>query len=195
MKKHNKKLGIILTETLIAIGMIAVGVVISSSIINSSITTIKTAQNFLTAQNLITEGIESVKNIRNTNWLKNPNESSCWLRTDVTIDDCSSATFPNTTDNYIADNGSGIWKITEVSAQELDLSGTNVTGQELYRLYIDDNGLYTNNASGNTSSNFYRSVKFTKITADQAEFEIKVQWKDGVKIVGATRKYLMANYR
>jgi len=80
MKSLKQKAGLILVEAIMAVSMMGIGVVILGSIINSGVDTLELSRDYLTAQNLATEGVEIIKGIRDTNWLLKPNDRSCWLR-------------------------------------------------------------------------------------------------------------------
>ena len=69
MKKND---GLILTEVLMSVSLLAVASIIMGSLISSSVSATRASKEYLVAQNLVTEGIEAVKNIRDTNWLRYP---------------------------------------------------------------------------------------------------------------------------
>jgi hypothetical protein len=75
--RYNK--GEALLETIIAFIVLAVGVTIAGMILASSLRNMQNAKNRVIAVNLAREGIEAVRNIRDTNWLKfHSKRRACW---------------------------------------------------------------------------------------------------------------------
>lgn len=60
--------GFTLLETIIAVGVLAIGIVGSLTLVSKSVQTVKMSQNRLVASYLAQEGIELVRNIRDSNW-------------------------------------------------------------------------------------------------------------------------------
>ncbi|MDP2946305.1 MAG: prepilin-type N-terminal cleavage/methylation domain-containing protein [bacterium] len=69
LNKNNK--GFTLLETIVAVGLIVVGLVAALALITNSLFYVSNIQDRLAAANLMTEGIEVVRNIRDNNWLQN----------------------------------------------------------------------------------------------------------------------------
>ncbi len=69
LNKNNK--GFTLLETIVAVGLIAVGLVSALALITTSLFYISNIQDRLATANLMAEGIEAVRNIRDNNWLQN----------------------------------------------------------------------------------------------------------------------------
>jgi len=69
LNKNNK--GFTLLETIVAVGLIVVGLVAALALITTSLFYVSNIQDRLAAANLIAEGIEVVRNIRDNNWLQN----------------------------------------------------------------------------------------------------------------------------
>lgn len=76
------KLGLVLTEALVAMATLTTGVIALSTIINNAISTLAVSRDYMIAQNLATEGIEAVKAVRDSNWLLFPTNKECWLYLD-----------------------------------------------------------------------------------------------------------------
>lgn len=191
---HGKvsRAGMVLTEALVAIATLAMGVMALGTITQNSIATTILAKDYLVARGLAKEGEEIVKNIRLTNRMQKPSDSTCWLRPDV----ASACSSKMTANNYfIASlNASSIWVLTDKGSTlpNPDTPGISSTG--IFRLYSDANGYYPTAKAGTTASKFYRSIKPTVLTDDTATFEIKVQWKDGAKTREINRFITMYNY-
>lgn len=180
----------ILAEALISVTMLASGSIIVGNIIHDTVTSIILAKNYMIAQNLATEGLEAVKNIRDTNWLMKPDDEDCWLRENpINNDPCSNVSIEK---NYIAkqegDNlmlaNSGIYNGGSVYlSHELDIEESSISKAELdlYKLYTDDiSSSYSHNSAG-TPSPFWRGIHLT-IQDDTAVFRARVQWREGAAV-------------
>ncbi len=69
LNKNNK--GFTLLETIVAVGLIVVGLIAALALITNSLFYVSNIQDRLAAANLMAEGIEVTKNIRDNNWLQN----------------------------------------------------------------------------------------------------------------------------
>lgn len=216
MKNRNEKFvslrklsGLILTEALVAIASLALGVMVLGTIITNAVSTTQVSKDYLLAQNLITEAIETVKNIRDTNWLLQPTNRNCWLvLSPIAGSRCGGVAAVG--GNYIAVFNNPRWILQSSGASgELDLANNinALASQENYRLYIDSLDLsgggsadfYRDSASSGASgiaSDFYRNIKFTEIDPgnDFARLEITVEWLEGAKVRNITRELILYNY-
>ncbi len=76
--RKNKR-GESILETVIAMAILAIGISIVSTIIGSSIRNINASKNRIIAIGIAREGLEAMRNIRDTNWLKfNSKKRECW---------------------------------------------------------------------------------------------------------------------
>lgn len=74
-----KTKGETILETVIAMAILASGIMISSAIIGASIRNMNASKNRIIAVNIAREGIEAMRNIRDTNWLKYKHKiRQCW---------------------------------------------------------------------------------------------------------------------
>lgn len=191
---HGKvsRAGMVLTEALVAIATLAMGVMALGTITQNSIATTILAKDYLVARGLAKEGEEIVKNIRLTNRMLKPADSTCWLRPTVS----GACNVNMTTNNYFVAslNASNIWILTDKGSALPNPDTPSVGTTGVFRLYSDSNGYYPTAKVGATPSKFYRSIKPTTIAPDTATFEIKVQWKDGAKTREINRFITMYNY-
>lgn len=68
-----------IAETIIALSVLAIGVTIASSAIVSSLRNMNNAKNRIIAVNLAREGLETMRNVRDTNWLQySDRRRQCW---------------------------------------------------------------------------------------------------------------------
>jgi len=78
-RRRNNIRGEALLETVIAFITLAIGVTIAGMIMGSSLRNMQNAKNRVMAVNLAREGIEAVRNVRDTNWLKfHSKRRACW---------------------------------------------------------------------------------------------------------------------
>lgn len=126
LRKNNKGQGLV--EVIIALGVITTGIVGVLTLTYSSLSASETSIKQIIAANLAREGVEVVRNIRDSNWLSDdPN----WL------DGLISGVDYNGTAQF--DPAAASWTI------DLALEDIYDTGTELYR---DGNGVYTHDNSG-----------------------------------------------
>lgn len=203
MPHSKKRLGMVLTEALVAIATLAMGVIALGTITQNSIGTTILAKDYLVARGLAKEGEEAVKNIRYTNWMLKAADKSCWLRinpNDSVDPNCGSLATAGT--YYVATLSGGVWTLKGEGSTlpNPDKPSENTTAP--FRLYLNSNsdssGYYSLSTKPVTAiaSKFYRSVYLTSIAVDNstATFNIKVQWKDGAKTREINRSLTMYNY-
>ncbi len=81
-----KNKGETLMETLIAISVIAIGIAVASTVILNSIRYMQNAKNRVIALNIAREGLEGMRNIRDTNWLfYSDRRRQCWNHDPSTV--------------------------------------------------------------------------------------------------------------
>lgn len=209
MTPSKTKRGSILAEALVAVTTLIAGVVAVSTIINNAVSATAISRDYLVAENLANEAIESVKIIRDTNLMMWPQYATqCWLvayPSDPLLNPgadgsgCAAKLIVNNT-NYLSMENGGKWKLAVSAAGgDLNLSGI-VNAQAPYRLYLKTfnpgPSQYVKyvHIAGNPVSKFYRSVKTTDIQAGSAAFEVKVQWLDGTQVREIKRNYTIYNY-
>jgi type II secretory pathway pseudopilin PulG len=119
MKKRKLNIrGETLTETIIALSIMAIGITIASTVILNSMRNLTNAKNRVTAINIAREGIEAVRNIRDTNWLYySDKRRQCWNH-DPSAGDCDGLS-PIPPDTYV------VYKHTDQSWR-LELADENI---------------------------------------------------------------------
>ncbi|MBU0981732.1 hypothetical protein KKC94_03485, partial [Patescibacteria group bacterium] len=132
-----------LIETIIAVTIITLAVAGSTSLIRSSIMTNNVIGSKLVALNLALEGIEAVKNIRDTNYLRfSSNPASCWNKLGVTS--VSGCTLPGAQSfrvgvNFALNrdfvNNPFEWQLVTVDA-------VNTGNLDLYEIDTDSDGTF-----------------------------------------------------
>ncbi len=113
--KKNKK-GEIILETIIAMGILAIGITTASTFLASSIRNMNVSKNRIIAVNIARGGIEAIRNIRDTNWLKfQANIRKCWNHNPAT-DTCNNTDEPIFPGKYIIykQEVTGKWVLGEI---------------------------------------------------------------------------------
>lgn len=76
---RNHRRGESILETVIAMTILAIGISLASTIIGSSLRSINASKNRIIAIGIAREGLEAIRNIRDSNWLKfNSKKRECW---------------------------------------------------------------------------------------------------------------------
>ncbi|MDI6591435.1 MAG: prepilin-type N-terminal cleavage/methylation domain-containing protein [Patescibacteria group bacterium] len=141
--------GFTLLEVMAAIFVITVGVIGGMTAVQKTITLISISSSRLIAAYLVQEGIEIVRNIRDTNWLEGRAAEVPW---DEGLQICSAGCEGDYTMN-----------------QSL------VSWQGGY-LNIDNNNFYSY-SSGNPTK-FKRKITISKLEPDILEVQVKVTWSE-----------------
>lgn len=183
--------GLILAEALVAIATLAIAAVALSSIIQNAIAITEVSQDYLIAQNLATEAIEAVKDVRQSNLLIRPRDlfpgsQACWLvlNPQLIVDpahDCSP--LPVADSKYIVKMEGGQWKMEQGANQKA-----------FYRLaLVDEQYVYSLAAANQTK--YYREVRFIDVPEgnQRATFEVTVEWTQGAKVRQIVRRYTLYN--
>lgn len=213
-----QKSGVILTEALFAVSLLVIGGIILGSIINNALSITGISKNYLIGQNLATEGVEAVKNIRDTNWMIFPiapdisgsPKKAVWLCMEPSSTcEGSNSEIPITGNSYLLRQDSNDrWKLINSKdvASELDLYSENNINKKPYILKVVERNFGTSNSylkftSGGNEVTvpsypiFHRGVKFISVSDTEAEFEVKVQWMEGTQVRTISRVVKIYNYQ
>lgn len=158
-----KSNGFTIIEVLIAIFVILVGLLGAFSVINQSLSASGIVSSRLVAAYLAQEGIEIIRNIRDTNWLQagEPLKTSPW-------------------DNGLPD---GNWQVdyttvTLLGTDEFEQCGDSGYNCEDYDgdfLKLNDSGFY--NYSLGTPTKFKRKITLAKEGEDVLKVSVLVEWE------------------
>lgn len=140
-RKKSLKKGESLVEVIMAIFVVAMGSAVATSLIISALQSNQFSRDNLIALNLAVEGIEAMRAIRDSNWLKySYDKPNCWnLFPDPSVITCNDpAAKPIPADKYTVDlsNSQYGWSLTAVGGSGLDLSVP--MGNDNYRLKYYD---------------------------------------------------------
>lgn len=82
MKQYFSNKGESLAETMIALSILAIGITLSALVVSNALTNMSISRNRVVAVNIAREGLEAMRNIRDTNWLKfSDDRRICWNHT------------------------------------------------------------------------------------------------------------------
>ena len=223
-KIHKTKKAETLLEVIIAIFILSLGATTASNLVISAVQSNSFSRDNLVAMNLAKEGIEAVKNIRDSNWLKfSSDKTNCWNQMPG-ADDCAYGAGGGDDNrikagNYTVDldTTSMAWSLAEVgSVLTLDNANTDNSAYQLSvadQIIGDQNNsnltvpLYVSGSSTGTKSKFYRMVQVKYIDETGAKIPLSsdsnpdtmlvtsvVEWKGGSAIHNVTLKTILTNY-
>jgi hypothetical protein len=187
-----------------AIFVVATGSATATSLIVSSLQSNAFSRDNLIGLNLAVEGLEAVRNIRDTNWLKfGYDKKTCWnVMPGLDVIDCSGAGYIDAGNYTVSlDTATMSWSLNSITGL-LQLDGGNVDTNNQYRLYNNEtSNLYVAvSTPPNTESRFFRMVTISYsdpsvIGATQMFVTSTVQWKAGSLTHQAVLRTLLTNYQ
>jgi hypothetical protein len=137
--RHKKFRAESIMETIISITVLTLGVAASLTILRTSLLSNSIIGEKIVALNLAIEGIEALKNIRDTNYLRYASDpDSCWANLTATdVADCTPATsIRDLEDYYFTRDLSDDYFEWGLAAA----SSSNEGNLELYNIDVDDDG-------------------------------------------------------
>jgi type II secretory pathway pseudopilin PulG len=177
MKIFNKQqYGFSIMEVTVVIFIITLGLLGVLSLAAQSIKISNTNKNELIASQLAQEGLELVRNIRDTNWLTDGNDwvlgSGAGNNSDDIIQD-GTYTIDNSIINYMVDD------IDDIAAN----------------LLIDVNGAYSHSMGSASPFNRLITINNWNTYTDFIEVKCEVQWKEGGGIHNYIASTVLYNWR
>ncbi|MFA6435528.1 MAG: hypothetical protein WCW30_00100 [Candidatus Gracilibacteria bacterium] len=186
-----------LAEVIIALVVLAVGATGASTLIYVSISANAEGEQRIEAYNLAREGVEAVRNIRDTNWLRFPgNRTDCW---DVTLETTDPTTCADISTIKIG-NEEGISYVIYPQLNETDEGGNPATdlfswklfaifdpdrtNAEIYEYPFGDDILYVNDPLHTLGES---------LTRTPYERIIRIEKKDDTMIVTSTVSWQFKN--
>jgi len=199
-----------LVEVFVAIIILVVGALSAVKLLGLASINNQLTKERVIATNLAREGLEAVRNIRDTNWLRFGGERRlCWNNLDVST--CLDDDVDGVTNNPIAHETNYIvkfdtlnyrWGLEAAVGGKLDLAdGIDAA----YRLQTDATGLYNHDATG-TDTIYFREIytEYLKLdqslaTVDEEKANIlrvtsKVEWMDRGIISDVTLTTILTDY-
>ncbi len=158
MKSHDGQTGFTLVELVIALSVFTVGIMATFTLSLANVNTADENYQDILAANLAREGIELVRNIRDTNWLRMEANDDCDL---------------NTPGTQICSWNHGLdWGISKVQYNSSALAEVTGNIPDCYnnntcRLYRTANNFYTHDQTApNSATNLARVIYLTALCMD-----------------------------
>lgn len=191
-----------LIETLTAITVIVIATAAALSVVRMSLRGNDIIGDKVVALNLALEGIEAVRNIRDTNYLRfASNPDDCWDALSVDdVDDCPSTEHLNGDSAYYVlerdlDPGTMFkWTLVgtdlttegQISLYSLDLDGDSEVDLKLYaQAGLSSGSDYS--VLSETSGQYQRLLEVSSADSDYIYLKSTVYWEDGEREVSVTR--------
>lgn len=198
--RNNKQLhtsGFTLVEVMAAVTILSIGLIGSLNLINYNLRNISFQKNKIIASGLVEDGMERVRNIRDTNWLNEKNEEEgvdAWDK-DISgkgaIDEGYIRFFCGDNSLYKEVNpkpdGANENSIIDDCADSLNKCKLYIYSNGPLKCYGDDFGSLKNGYTGVQYIGFYRLIHITELTANSNKVSVTVRW-----VEGGQNKYLTA---
>jgi len=162
-KQNNKKSGFTLVETLIAISIFSVSIVALFSVLAQGISNTNYAKKKIIAGYLAQEGIEYIRNMRDSYVLYSVTTGKNWAQFKFALASCNPGNECGFNNSVYVTNPNFIFKCT-----------TNLNGCNLYL----NNGNYNSNSSG-SDSGFTRKIWMSIVKPYEVKIFSKVSWMQG----------------
>ena len=184
-------------EVLVSVAVLTIAVFVLSSIFNNAAASIRVSRSYLIAQNLLIEGMEVVKSVRDSNHMIAPNNPECWLflapKDMASPPDCGGGVVQRDS-SYLVDESDGHWLIKSSGVNQLDLEGGPDNANEHYRLYEGaDHGRFIYENTGSPTG-FYRGINFKVVNDSFATFDVRIQWRDGARVRTLEESFTLYNH-
>lgn len=146
--------GFTLVEALIAMSILIVGIISSFILVTRALYNTNIIQDRLTASFLAQEGLELVRNLRDSNFVKKINGQTI---------------------NWNAGLTSGKYRIsTDINSGTISLSPDNIN-DPLY--FHDDTGFFDYSSSGGMLTSFSRTIEIQTVSSDELRIIVTVNWQ------------------
>jgi len=167
-QKNKKEKGFTLIETLVALSIFLVSVIGIMSVLSGGLTDINSAKKKMTASFLAQQGVEYIRNMRDTYVLYSSLSSVGWTDFNAKILPCMS-----TGGCYLSDeNLSFLDPLMPITGIEINQCTSNCPV-----IYFDDsNGKFNSFPASGSATSFIRTIEAKNITPDEINIIVKVSW-------------------
>ena len=167
--------GFTLVETLVAVSIFTMSVLTLIIILSQGITSINYAKRKIIAGYLAQEGIEYIKNIRDTNVISASTAPVGWAAFKTQTANCFSTDGCYLDDNLLFTGGSSV-TVKNLPYNACPAAPSSCP-QLLYDLGVNSNGRY--NYSSGSPSGFTRKITASLINSDEIKVTSDVSWVQG----------------
>lgn len=197
---NNKKLasnGFTIIEVMAAVAVLSIGLIGGLTVITGNLRSITTSDNRVIAAGLAAEGIELVRNVRDTNWLQgvgwkdriegdvNPRQTIKFFCTDSAISD---NLMPEPADIDDATRCSGVGNDRPCQIYIYTKSADNS------KCYSDNFG--DRSGYSRTPTNFFRLIKLDDdLSANSVKVTVTVKWVSGTQNYVVTASETLYNWK
>jgi prepilin-type N-terminal cleavage/methylation domain-containing protein len=175
-QKNKKKNGFTLIETLVAISIFSVAVIGMLAILASGLTNTISAKKKMTATFLAQEGIEYMRNLRDTYVLYSTSYNDGWNKFNVRV-------YPECEQNGECFFNDETVNFLEPITPMIDLKLVNCGGSCPTINYSSSNARYNSAGLGDVETSFVRSIKTQKLSEGETKVTSTVSWDNGTKKV------------
>lgn len=187
-------LGISLLEVIVAMTIITIGLVGVLSLVIQNVEAQYIDKNILMASGLAQEGLELVRNVRDTNWLAPGNAWKQGLTGDGTYTiDYGGPTSIKMSVNSIADADARLYS-NKICIGGGDEGSDCEQNSDCSSNVCQPSGFYTHTSSGNEPTNFYRLITIVD-NNDYLDVKCAIRWIDGGQNHDYTAETYLYNWR
>ncbi|HTX86819.1 MAG TPA: hypothetical protein VMC41_01990 [Candidatus Nanoarchaeia archaeon] len=172
--------GFTLLEITVCIFIIVMGLMGILSLANQNIQVETINKNTLIASQLAQEGLETVRNKRDINWL----QEGDWEKSSSSVPDSRLDILQEPYYNYTIDASTGAM---------VPISGGIADPRT--QLYLNSSGFYTHNSANASPTGFYRLISVGNESAASTSVTCLVQWKKGSNTYNFSAQTVLYNWK
>ncbi|MDP3057828.1 MAG: hypothetical protein Q8N37_04940, partial [bacterium] len=176
-------------EVMAAVTILSIGLIGSLNLINYNLRNISFQKNKIVAAGLVEDGMERVRNVRDTNWLKGELDWKHNIEGDIP---------PNKTITFFCANTAISGKVMPPPLN-IDDCGSKCQIY-VYTKIADGSKCYSDNFGnqagyGYVTTDFYRLVALNEKSNDSVEVKVAVKWSEGGQDKYLTATEILYNWR
>ena len=184
-----------LMEVIIAMTILVIGAGASTTLILTTVRYNTVSEDYIVAFNLAREGVEAIRNIRDTNWLRFPGDrAACWdtygltdasacltAPTIGTVDSTPATMDPADIEYYIVSPDIDIATPTKLLSWNLISEDPLTSDELLFEETIGGESFFVNIGTTGNESIFSRTISVYKPTSDEMLVTGTVTWDKGAQ--------------
>jgi prepilin-type N-terminal cleavage/methylation domain-containing protein len=179
-----KNHGLTIVEIMMALAILSLGISALLQTFSSGVKFSSDTENNIKAINIAREGIESMINIRDTNWLRfTSDRTNCWIVAGYDGLCIGNITLSFNDGSYTAFSTNGVWMLSGITTPPVYTSWTNY--KNTFRVGIDANGYFTQTGVSTTPCSSSRQSDC--LTIFTREIILDVTLPDTLKVTSIAR--------